>query len=196
MPPGSLSSSEKDPQTSPSTGWAPSYHVSILWLSPQTRWMGWVNSCLLVTWTEDVCTGELWGHPLGLVHTHKRRKSQNKVSCLTEGSRASYDERQTIAWMKMEIPQALQALQFPVLATVVSGYSHYLGPPWNITCWRLQKCPYYSAAPPIGRWIFSPFLESGWTYELLLNLWITLTIFPRQKWNCMSFDSGSQELLF
>ena len=32
-------------QNFPFHRWPPSYHVSILWLSTQTQWMGWVNSC-------------------------------------------------------------------------------------------------------------------------------------------------------
>ena len=46
--------------------------------------------------------------PWSCIHPPKRRrKSQIKVSCLIEKSRVSCDERQTTAWMKMEISQAL-----------------------------------------------------------------------------------------
>lgn len=46
--------------------------------------------------------------PRPCIHTPKRRrKPQIKVSCLIEKSRVGYDERQTTAWMKMEISQAL-----------------------------------------------------------------------------------------
>lgn len=44
VPPGSLIFWGRS-QNLPFHRWAPSYHVSILWLSTQTQWMGWVNSC-------------------------------------------------------------------------------------------------------------------------------------------------------
>lgn len=102
-----LSASEKDPITSPSTGWAPSTCVSILWLSTRQRgWTGRTASTGKKT-LFSCCVRHLnWRHacwwtggqtPYACIHTPKRkRKSQNKVSCHWEKQRKRpYDERQT-----------------------------------------------------------------------------------------------------